>query len=73
MTFDEAKEQIPTFEDFRKYACNSCDNEWYCPTLCDVLEKAKKLDYSLVIKCFARHDGDMRKVFRYIKNTNRRH
>lgn len=71
MTYEVAKEEIVDFETFVKVACNSCNNDWYCPSYCDVLEKANKMDFDLIIKCYARNDGDMCKVFRYIKYTRR--
>ena len=40
MTIEEAKEYIPDFDTFCRQACLCCNNEWFCPTYCDVLEKA---------------------------------
>lgn len=60
---------IPDIDTFCKKACNSCGGpeDWYCPTECDVLEKARKMPWEKIQKCYTRHDGDLRKVFRYIK------
>lgn len=70
MTVDEAKKEIgDTVEAFCKEACNLCNSEWYCPTHCDLLEKAKQLEFNRILKCYARNDGDMRKVFRYVRTT----
>jgi hypothetical protein len=70
MTYEEAKEQIPDFESFRVECCNSCtSNDWYCPSDCEMLEKARKLDFDRILKCYAKHDGDLSKVAGYIKRT----
>lgn len=68
MTLEEAKQEIPDFKSFCKLACNNCtSNDWYCPTLCITLKNAYRLNYEDILKCYARNDGDMTKVFRYIK------
>lgn len=71
MTIEEAKEYIPDFEAFRNEACTVCTaNDWYCPfNVCDTLLKAGELDYNRILKCYARHDGEMYKVFRWIKQA----
>ena len=70
MTIEEAKEYIPDFEAFRKEACTVCTaNDWYCPNVCDTLLKAGELDYNRILKCYARHDGEMYKVFRWLKQA----
>lgn len=75
MTLDEAREEIGSIDDFCKSACNVCTaNEWYCPTECDTLLKARRLDFDRIVKSYARNDGDWSKVFRYINQAkiNRR-
>lgn len=68
MTIDEVKEEIPTVNSFIQQSCNCCNaNDWYCPSLCNDLEKAKRMPFEKIQKAYARHDGDMKKVFRYIK------
>ena len=69
MTVEEARKEIPNIDSFCHLACNWCRSEWYCPTYCDYLEKARKLDFERILKCYAKHDGDINKVCRYIKNT----
>lgn len=71
MTIEEAKEYIPDFEAFRKEACTVCTaNDWYCPfNVCDTLLKAGELDYNRILKCYARNDGEMYKVFRWLKKA----
>ena len=68
MKIEEAKEEIPTIECFLDVSCNQCTaNDWYCPSYCDDLEKARKMPFEKIQQAYARNDGDMRKVFRYIK------
>ena len=70
MNLKEAREDIGcSFEEFKHIACVFCNNDWYCPSPCEMLLKAEKIDYDRILKCYARHEGDWYKVFRYIKNT----
>lgn len=70
MTEQEAREEIPTFDDLRKVFCARCmANDWYCPSDCEVLEKTKLLDFKKIIQCYARNDGDLQKVKRYIQHA----
>ena len=68
MKIEEAKKEIPTIEFFLDVSCNQCtSNDWYCPSYCDDLEKAKRMPFEKIQQAYARHDGDMVKVYRYIK------
>lgn len=69
MTIEEAKEYIPDFEAFCKEACATCTEEWYCPHNCEILSKATKMDFNRILKCYARHDGEMYKVLRWLKQA----
>ena len=69
MTIEEAKEYIPDVDSLCRQACLCCNNEWYCPTYCDVLEKAARMDYNRILKCYARNDGEMWKVVRWIRQA----
>lgn len=70
MNNKEALEELVDIDYFCKHACDTCTaNDWYCPSECEMLKKARKLDFDRIIKCYAKHNGDMCKVFRYIKNT----
>lgn len=70
MTFDEAKNEIGDIDHFCKYACNVCTaNDWYCPDECDNLKKARQIDFDRIVKAYARYDGDLSKVFRFIKEA----
>ena len=71
MTLKEAKEEIPDFNTFRKMLCNNCvANDWYCPSDCKTLVKAKRL-FEYIQDAYARHDGDLQKICAYINHTNR--
>lgn len=70
MTEEQAKKQIPNFEAFKSEMCQACTaNDWYCPSLCNELIKASKMDFNRIIKVYARHDGDLVKVNNYIRQT----
>lgn len=72
MTLEEVKEEIPTLERFLSMACGMCTgNDWYCPSYCHDLEKAKRIPLEKIQQSYARHDGDMYKVIRYIKNVRK--
>ena len=70
MTLEEAKEDITNFDSFVSYCCNRCtSNDWYCTSLCEVLEKAKRIPFDRIQKAYARHDGDMMRVIKYIRRA----
>lgn len=69
MTIEEAKKDIPDLDTFCMLACNNCGADWYCPTYCDVLEKAKRMDFNRILKCYARNGGEMYKVLRWLKKA----
>lgn len=69
MTIEEAKEYIPDFEAYCKEACNTCKHEYYCPQLCEELCKAERIDFNRILNCYARHDGEMYKVLRWLKQA----
>ena len=71
MTYEEAKAELIDFPHFCSLACLHCNNDWYCPSYCDALEKASKMDFDLIVRCYARNNGEMWKVFRYIKGRKR--
>lgn len=68
MTIDEAKKEIPDFETFATEFCNACTSDAYCPSYCDTLKKAERI-FDRVLQAYAKHDGDMVKVDRYIRGT----
>lgn len=75
MTLEQAKEELCDIDTFCKIACDNCTaNDYYCPSECEMLKKARTLDFDRIIKCFANNDGDLYKVFAYIKQakTNRK-
>lgn len=70
MELEQAKKELPDFASFCSMMCNCwCRCDWYCPTPCKEIEKAEKIDFERIQNCYARHDGDMTKVVRYIRST----
>ena len=60
--------KFETIDNFCSYVCNcACSNDWYCPKECDLLEKVRKMPFEKINKKWIEHDGDIRKVERYIK------
>lgn len=60
--------EVPTnFESFAKEACECCKEEWYCPSHCVFLEKAKKIPFELIMRSYIRNEGDFTKVARFIR------
>lgn len=64
---DKAKQEIPDFDTFAKKYCNACMHDIFCSFYCNTLDKAERI-FDRVLKAYARHDGDLVKVERYIKN-----
>lgn len=70
MTIEQARECIPDFNAFENEFCNSCvANNWYCPDRCPVLKKALKMDFERILKSYARNDGDLTKVSRFLREA----
>ena len=69
MTIEDAKEYIPNFEAFCNEACATCTEEWYCNRCCKDLCKAERMDFNRILKCYARNDGEMYKVLRWLKKA----
>ena len=55
------------FEQFKSFACIHCNNEWYCPSDCDLLEKARKMPFEKIQKKYVEHQEDIVKIARYIR------
>ena len=55
------------FEEFKNFACHRCDNDAYCPNDCDVLAKARRIPFEKIQKTYVKHDEDMVKIARYIR------
>lgn len=72
MTVAEAKVEIPDIDAFCRAACVHCSNDWYCPTYCDALEKARRIPFDRLLACYARHEGDWVGIWRYLKQTKER-
>ena len=70
MNKQEALDEIPDIDTFCRICCDRCTgNDYYCPSECDTLTKARKLDFDRIVNCYAKHDGDLNKVKRYIDST----
>ena len=70
LTIEQALEDIADIDQFCHQICNACSsNDWYCPSECNELIKAREIGFDRILKCYARHDGDLRSVMRYIKAT----
>lgn len=70
MTIEEAREEILDINSFCSQCCDCCTgNDWYCPSECEMLTKSRKLNFARILKCYARHCGDLNKVEQYIKGT----
>ena len=68
MTLEEAKQEIPDFNTFANEFCNACTSDSYCSFYCDTLKKAECI-FDRVQSAYARHNGDILKVDRYIKGA----
>lgn len=60
--------EVQNIDMFCRAACESCKSEWYCPNYCEWLEKARKMPFEKIQKAYVRNQGDMRDVYRYVKN-----
>lgn len=70
MTYEQALNEIGDIDEFCITVCNEgCGFDLYCPTECPTLLKARELDFKQIIKSYARNDGDLNKVCRYINRT----
>ena len=72
MTIEEAREQIPHFGTFRRMVCSDCPftTKKFCLWHdCDEMNKARAMDFNRILKCYARHDGEMHKVLRWLKQA----
>ena len=70
ISIEQAREELGSIDNFCTLVCNYCTaNDWYCPTDCDVLEKARRLEFDRLVNCYAANDGDLCAVVRYIKRT----
>ena len=68
MNIKEAREELPDISSFCNQVCICCTaNDWYCPDNCLMLEKAYQVPFEKILKSYARNDGDIWKVVRYIK------
>ena len=69
MPVEQAREEMGDIDNFCNLACVACSADAYCPSDCDMLAKARRMDYEKIVKSYARNEGDWAKVFRYIKDA----
>ena len=70
LSLEQARYEIGDIDSLCSQVCGCCTaNDWYCPTECAVIEKARKMDFDRIVKSYARNWGDLKKVIRYIKQA----
>jgi hypothetical protein len=70
MSYEQALLELGDIDSFCRQVCACCtSNDWYCPTDCTDLEKARRIDFDRIVFSYARNDGDLSKVMRYIKQA----
>ena len=67
-------EEFSNIDGFCNHCCACCTAmpDGYCPSDCDILEKARKMPFEKIVAKWIEHDGDIRKVARYIRQYNLR-
>ncbi len=61
------EDKFENIEQFCAFVCNHCDADNYCPTECDLLEKARKMPFEKINNKWLEYNGDIHKIARYIK------
>lgn len=73
MTYDEAlekgKELLPDFETLVSIMCDNCRSEDYCPSYCDMLNKAKKIPFEKLQVRYQIAGEDPVKLCNYIRKA----
>ncbi len=70
MQIEQAKRECGSIDDLCHTLCDYCtSNDWDCPSDCDFLIKARKIGIDRLTSCYAKHDGDLQKVVRYIRRA----
>lgn len=62
-----SEEKFENIDQFCSLCCEHCNNDWYCPVECELLEKARKMPLEKINAKWIEHEGDIRKIVRYIK------
>jgi hypothetical protein len=71
MTIEQAKIEIPDLETYFKLDCDvNCLHDFYCPSDCKEHIKARKLGIDKIQSAYARHDGDLVEVTKYIRRAS---
>jgi hypothetical protein len=67
MTVLEARNDIQNIEQLCNRICCNCPvDELFCPTPCIELEKAIRMPFEKLLRCYARSNGDLKEVLKYI-------
>lgn len=61
------EDKFENIKQFCSFLCNHCDTDGYCPTDCDLLEKAREIPFEKINNKWIEYNGDIEKVARYIK------
>ena len=61
------EDKFENINKFCSFLCNHCDTDGYCPTDCDLLEKARKMPFDKINDKWVEYNGDIQKIARYIK------
>lgn len=69
MTLEQAKDDLPNFDMLLSLMCDGCSSEDYCPSYCSTLEKAKKIPFEKLQIKYQKVDGDLVKLWNYIKRA----
>lgn len=73
MTIEEAMQECQNIDVFCHMMCIHCTtNNWFCPTYCNLLIKARRMPFDKILKSYARNDGDPANLSRYIKRYKER-
>lgn len=71
MTIEQAKIEIPDLETYFRLDCDTdCNLDYYCPSDCKDHTKARKLGIDKIQSAYARHDGDLWEVTKYIRRAS---
>ncbi len=70
MTIEEAREAMPDIEYVLKNICHICSNVDLCKN-CKMHKKANRIGYERILAYYARNEGNMKKVLRYIRKAGR--
>ena len=70
---EQVKEEYGSLDNMCLEICNCCTAvpDGYCTGGCTTLDKMKTIGFDQLAKIYAKHDGNLLKVLRYIKTTKK--